>query len=193
MNLRAFLPALLLISTARCAHEYPFVWVDELRDETGEQTVQPGDTLTVLVRNQTSVSGDFVIRPNGAYTQPLVGEIPVAGLTPSEVRQRLIERLTGIITNPEVTISVSTPRPLAISVIGEVRNQGNYVIPFGEGVLGAIARAGGLSEFADKDRIFVLREWPKRVRVRFHYDDLTTGEDKSARFKLRDRDIVVVE
>jgi polysaccharide export outer membrane protein len=104
-----------------------------------------------------------------------------------------LERLNGIVINPEVTISVSTPRPLSISVLGEVRQQGNYTIPFGEGVLGALARAGGLTEFAKADRVFVLREWPKRVRVRFNYEDLRTGEMKSVAFRLRDRDIVIVE
>lgn len=182
-----------LVSLQACAHEYPFVWVDQLRDETGEQTVQPGDTLTVQVKAQAQLSGDFVVRPNGSYLQPLVGEIAVAGLTPEEVRARLATKLQGIIVTPEITISVSTPRPLSISVVGEVRTQGNFTIPFGEGVIGALARAGGLTEFADKERIYVLREWPKRVRIRFNFEDLSTGEVKSASFKLRDRDIVVVE
>lgn len=182
-----------LFSVTACAHEYPFVWVDQLRDETGLQTVQPGDTLTVLIRNQQQLSGEFVVRVNGTYLQPLVGEILVAGLTPEEVRERLVGQLQGIIVQPEVSISVSTPRPLSISVLGEVRSQGNYTIPFGEGIMGALARAGGLTEFADKERIFVLREWPKRVRIRFNYEDLTTGEVKSNAFKLRDRDVVVVE
>lgn len=197
MTTRTAPPLLVALSIAlsplACAHELPFVWVDELRDETGEQTVQPGDTLTVQVKNQTQLSGDFAVRPNGGYLQPLVGELPVAGLTTEEVRIRVTERLQGIVINPEVSVSVSTPRPLSISVLGEVRTQGNYTIPFGEGVLGALARAGGLTEFADKDRVFVLREWPKRVRVRFNYDDLTTGELKSVAFRLRDRDIVIVE
>jgi hypothetical protein len=60
-------------------------------------------------------------------------------------------------------------------------------------VLGALARAGGLTEFADGDSVYVLREFPKRTRIRFKYDDLARGEDKAVGFKLRDRDVVIVE
>jgi len=176
-----------------CAHEYPYIWVHEVREETAEPTVQPGDTLTVLVKNQAQLSGDFVVRANGTYLQPLIGEIPVAGLTTAEVQKALFGRLEGVITDPVVTVSVSTPRPLSISVLGEVRNQGNFSVPFGEGVLGAIARAGGLGEFADEDAIYVLREFPKRTRIRFSYDALSRGDEKAINFKLRDRDVVVVE
>ena len=176
-----------------CPRQYPYIWIGELREETAEPTVQPGDTLTVLVKNQTQLSGDFLVRPNGNYLQPLLGEVSVAGLTTKNVADRLVELLKNIVNDPVVTVSVSTPRPLTISVLGEVRTQGSYTIPFGEGVLGALARAGGLTEFADQDGIFVLREFPKRTRIRFSYNDLARGEDKAINFKLRDRDVVVVE
>src|SRR5262245_58740071 len=117
-----------------CVHEYPYIWVDELREETAEPTVQPGDTITIQVKNQAPLSGDFVVRPNGAYLQPLIGELPVAGLTTVQITKVLTEQLTGKIQDPVVTVSVSTPRPLSISVLGEVRTQGNFSVPFGEGV-----------------------------------------------------------
>lgn len=191
----SLIPALVLAIFAfpACKTPYPYIWVGELREETAEPTVQPGDTMTVQVKNQVQLSGDFVVRPNGAYLQPLIGEIPVAGLTTAQVAKSVTERLANMITNAEVSVSVSTPRPLSISVLGEVRTQGNFSVPFGEGVLGALARAGGLSEFADRDEIYVLREFPKRTRVRFSYDDLSRGEERSITFKLRDRDVVVVE
>lgn len=176
-----------------CTHQYPYIWVAELREETAEITVQPGDTITVLVKNQAQVSGDFVVRPNGAYLQPLIGEIPVAGQTTVQIQTLLVEKLKDMITNAEISVSVSTPRPLSISVIGEVRTAGNYQMPFGEGVLGAIARAGGLTEFASEDSIYVLREFPKRTRVRFSYAQLSRGDSNAINFKLRDRDVVVVE
>jgi polysaccharide biosynthesis/export protein len=172
---------------------YPYVWINEYPIEPDVQKIYPGDTLSVTVKNQTQLSGDFVVRANGAYLQPLVGEIPVEGLTVDEVKKKVAASLNGIVTDPQITVSVSTPRTLRISVLGEVRTQGNVQVPYGEGVLGAIARAGGLTEYADGDSIFVLREKPKRTRIRFTFKDLTRGDEKSDAFKLRDGDIVVVE
>src|SRR5437868_374312 len=87
-----------------CTHEYPYIWVQELREDTSEVTVQPGDTLTVLVKNQAQLSGDFVVRPNGSYLQPLVGEVPAAGITTKQLTENLTQRLTNIITDPIVSI-----------------------------------------------------------------------------------------
>lgn len=187
------LGALFVVAFAGCSHGQ-YVWVKDLPPQADAKTIQPGDTLAVLVKNQPQLSGDFVVRPNGKYAQPLVGEIEVQNHTPEDAAERVAKILEGgIVTHPVVTISVATPRTLRVSVLGEVRQQGAVQAPYGEGVLAAIARAGGLTEFADGDSIFVLRERPKRIRVRFTFKDLTQGEEKAASFKLQDNDIVVVE
>jgi protein involved in polysaccharide export with SLBB domain len=61
-----------------------------------------------------------------------------------------------------------------------------------DGVLAAIARAGGLTEFAKKSRIFVLRKEPEPMRVRFDYGELARGEGPAS-FRLQEGDVIVVE
>ena len=95
--------------------------------------------------------------------------------------------------NPDVVISVRSLRTLQINVLGEVRTPGTFPIPYGEGVLTVLARAGGLTEYADTSAIYVLRQQPELLRVRLRYDDLVGGDPLSLSFKLRDGDTVVVE
>jgi polysaccharide export outer membrane protein len=79
-----------------------------------------------------------------------------------------------------------------VSVVGEVRNAGAFNVDPGSSVLHALASAGGLSDYADADGIFVLRkDMPKRVRFRFQ--DLRDGEKRAMQFALQAGDVIVVE
>ncbi|MFO0722608.1 MAG: polysaccharide biosynthesis/export family protein [Myxococcota bacterium] len=184
----------LSLAGAGCANHHPFVWVDKLAPQ-GPQLyrIAVGDRLSVLVKNQQQLSGDFEVLPTGGYMQPLVGELSVTGMTLNEAGDLLKQRLQGIVNSPEVTISVRTLRTLQINVLGEVRQPGTFPIPFGEGVLTVLARAGGLTEFADSSAIYVIRQTPELLRVRFRYNDLIGGDPVALSFKLKDGDVVVVE
>ena len=81
---------------------------------------------------------------------------------------------------------------MKVSVVGEVRNSGVFAIEPGANVLHALAAAGGLSDYADHDKIFVVRKsLPQRVR--FKYSDLRSADPKSVGFTLQNADVVVVE
>lgn len=192
--LRILLRTLLLaLAATACAPQLPYVWVRDYRTETEVLKITSGDRISVLVKNQAQLSGDFEVRTNGTYVQPLVGEIPVAGLTPEQASTRLAGLLKGIVIDPLVAISISTRHNLSISVIGEVRTPGTLSLPQGEGVLGALARSGGLTDFADDSAVYVIRRHPKPIRIRFRYDYLLGGDLPSLEFELRDGDVVVVE
>jgi polysaccharide export outer membrane protein len=61
------------------------------------------------------------------------------------------------------------------------------------GVAQALAAAGGLTDYANRDRIFVVRSSGNPSRVRFTFNDLASGEATATRFTLRKGDVVVVE
>jgi polysaccharide export outer membrane protein len=63
----------------------------------------------------------------------------------------------------------------------------------GAGVLEALAAGGGLTEFAHRDRIFVLRRHSAPVRIRFTFEGLSRGQGRAAAFRLESGDVVVVE
>jgi polysaccharide export outer membrane protein len=133
------------------------------------------------------------VAADGTVTLPLIGPFEIEGLTPEAAARKLNARLNGIVVNPDANISVVTPRLPVVIVVGEVSAPGRFDIKHGEGVLAALALAGGLTEYADPTSVFVVREYPKRQRIRFRYADLTGGVERSAGFELRDGDVIVVE
>jgi polysaccharide export outer membrane protein len=185
---------LLLVSLLGCGSTQPYVWVSEVgvNDARAPDTLRPGDRIQVAVYGQDALSGEFEIRPSGSVILPVVGGTVAAGRTTEQVAADLAVRLQGAIASPRVTVIVATRRPAGISVLGEVRTPGRYELVDGEGVLHALARAGGLTEFANRDGVYVVRPEASR-RIRFRYADLTAAEPASARFQLRNGDVVVVE
>lgn len=187
-----------LISTGfACGAGSAYVWVSELPESDlraeANPVIRPGDTLSIVVRQQATLSGDFVVQSDGRYTQPLVGHIPVSGLTPQQVQQQLAVQLEGIVQGPRVSVAIGRPRPPRIAVAGEVRTPGRYELHPGDGLLQALALAGGLTEYGRADHVFVLRQLPRPLRVRFDYDRLAGGDEVGRSFELRDGDVIIVE
>jgi polysaccharide export outer membrane protein len=178
-----------------CATDRPFVWVQDtpLLDDGGQPIIGPRDTIAVDVRDQASLSGEFLVGDGGDYRQPGLGPIHVEGRTPAAVVIELEERLKLLLVKPQVTVSLVRMGPVRVNVVGEVRTPGSYELLRGRGVLPALAAAGWLTEFANRDRIFVLRPGQQETRIRFRARELTVAEPHAARFRLRDGDVVVVE
>jgi polysaccharide biosynthesis/export protein len=186
----------LIALLAGCANLGPYVWVDELGEAPaapgGEYTLAPGDAVFVRVFNQESVSGHSRVRPDGRITIPFVNDVPAAGRTPTQVAKALESLLRGFINQPVVTVSLEEPGQTHLSVLGEVAHPGVYQVERGQGMLRALAAAGGLTEFAHKERIFVMRGAPQQ-RIRFSFDALSTPNSPAARFRLQDQDVIVVQ
>lgn len=171
------------------------MWVDDLSAsdlKPSTYKVRIGDKLVVNVWNQPPLSGEVLVRPDGNMTLPLVGDIPVQGLTPPQVGDEVSKKLVGLVVDPHVVVSLGTTREPTVSVVGEVRQAGAYPLHPGEGVLELLARAGGLSEFANKSRVFVLRR-VDNLRVRFDYDKLAHADGNGVQFLLQDGDVIVVD
>jgi polysaccharide export outer membrane protein len=155
--------------------------------------IQPGDTLQIRVFNQPDMSARVKVRDDGKVSIPFLNDVVASGFTPDALAKQLQVQLKEFINAPVVTISLEEARPFSISVIGEVNKPGVYPLPQGAGVLQALAAAGGLTQYASRDRIFVVRDLPQRARIRFEFNQLTQAEGKAATFRLRVGDVVVVE
>jgi polysaccharide export outer membrane protein len=179
-----------------------YVWADDLSEPAhpadAEYVIAPGDVLGVRVFNQEGMSGRARVRPDGKISLPFVNDVEAGGQTPAALARRLQSRLKEFINNPVVTVSLEEAGPIQVSVLGEVAHPGVFPVQSGANVLQALAAAGSLTPFASRDRIFVLRKTPPGskvplVRVRFTYQKLAHAEGRSAAFRLRDGDVVVVE
>jgi polysaccharide biosynthesis/export protein len=160
---------------------------------TDTYIINAGDTLQISVWEQSNLSGQQIVRPDGMISMQLINEVQAAGKTPVKLQTDLEGALKAVVKNPRVNVVVVTPRSPTISVVGEVGRQGDVELKPGLGVAQAIAAAGGLSTFAHKDRIIVQRKTADGiVRILFNYDDLLQGTGKAAEFKLRAGDTIVV-
>jgi polysaccharide export outer membrane protein len=186
----------ILASALACATARPFVWSESLSEEASgpePYRIKIGDELRVAVWNQEPLSGTMTVREDGRITLALIGEVAIAGLAPDAAASQIARRLDGLVVDPKVSVQLVRSPPARISVLGEVRAPGQMELLTEEGVLDAIARSGGLTEFADYDAIYVLRGGVHPARIRFRFSDLTRVNSKAYAFKVRHADIVVVE
>lgn len=189
--------ALAALLALGCASRQPYIWAAEYAPKPAPTAVtavlRPGDHVLVVVHGQDAMSGDFEVRPGGEIVVPIAGRVMAAGYSADAVAQGVAARLRGVIADPVVTAVVSARRASSVSVLGEVKTPGRYELRDEDGVMDELARAGGLTEFADGDAIFVVRRDLPSTRIRFRYRDLTKGDPKSVSFQLRDADVIVVE
>jgi polysaccharide export outer membrane protein len=187
---------LLLVASGCWVPKGAFIPVEAyLAPATVEYLIAPGDTLQVRVFQQEAMSARVRVREDGMVSLPMVNDWPVAGKRPTEVAAALQVRLKDFINTPVVTVSLEERRPLSVSVLGEVSRPGVVNLESGAGVLHALAAAGGLTDFAHPDGIFVLRRGAdgQPTRIRFRWQALTRGEPPSVMFTLQPQDVVVVE
>jgi polysaccharide biosynthesis/export protein len=116
-----------------------------------------GDILRISVFKNPDLSLDIRVSEAGTISYPLVGSVPVGGLTPSAAERKIGDLLKegGFVLNPQVNILITTALGGLVSVIGDVRTPGRYSVEAAGGhVSGMLASAGGISP-TGSDRIVV--------------------------------------
>ena len=157
-----------------------------------EYVIAAGDVVSVRVYGQDGMSTHGKVRSDGKVSVPFLGDVAVLGKQPAAVAKEMEVGLKNFITTPNVTVSVDEFQPITVSIIGEVSHPGTIAIDRSTSLLQALANAGGLTENANRDDIFVLRSAPVPRRIRFTYELLTRSAPTSP-FRLRAGDVVVVE
>jgi polysaccharide export outer membrane protein len=153
-----------------------------------------GDQLAVQVWDNEKLWTRGRVRADGKMSMPLLNDVSVAGKPPAQVARELERQLrdANLVLNPHVSVLIEEVQAVKVSVLGKVTRPGSYTMEQGAGVAEAIASAGGLNDFADRDEIYLMRRSPNLVRIRFTFKALTAG-GRAALFKLRHGDVVVAE
>jgi polysaccharide biosynthesis/export protein len=152
------------------------------------------DVLGVLFWRDTEMSGDVTVRPDGMVTLPIVRDIKAAGLTPTQLADKIQEAAREYVTDASVTVVVRQINSRKVFITGEVAKPGSYPISASSmTVMQLIAVAGGLTEWAQSKSITVMRlENGKSKSYPFNYRDVAKGKKAEQNLVLRPGDTVVV-
>jgi polysaccharide export outer membrane protein len=149
------------------------------------------DVIECFIYKEPELTATAVVRPDGMISLPLVGEIQATGKTTRELQAEVTSKLHEFIADPVVSVIVKEINSRKISVFGEVRKPDVFPIKQQMTVLDAIARAGGFTEFAKRDRVIVIRAGTSgQERIKLNLERLIKG---GAPFYLQASDTVFVE
>jgi len=151
------------------------------------------DELQISVWKEPDFSTTVVVRPDGIITLPLLNDLKVIGLRPSELQTLLTEKLKPYVNDPHVTVIVRSIKSRKVFVYGSVMKPGAYPIGGSLTVLELLADAGGLSPFAKKGSIYVVRRINnKQTRIHFNYKNALKGINPAENLELFPGDVLVV-
>ncbi len=156
-------------------------------------TVKPGDILKVSVWKEPDLQGPILIRPDGGFSFPLVGEVDGRGKTVAELQAIMTQRLSKYISDPVVSVSVTEIHGNKVYVIGQVAKPGEFIVNPSVDVMQALSMAGGMTPFASLSNIIILRHnGTARTALHFDYTDVAKGRKFSDDVQLQSGDVVVV-
>jgi polysaccharide export outer membrane protein len=156
-------------------------------------TINPGDLLEISVWKELDLQRQVLVRPDGAFSFPLSGDIVAVGRTVEAIRSELTNKLEAFIPDLVVTVTVEEINGNKIFVIGQVKTPGEFVMNPHLDVMQALSIAGGATPFAQLNNIKILRRRNGQQTIRdFRYNDIIKGQNLSQNILLEVGDVVLV-
>lgn len=155
--------------------------------------IGPEDSLQITVWREPTLSGTLPVRPDGMISMVLLGDLPAAGLTPTQLSADISQRLRKFFQDPpSVTVQVMAVNSQRVYLMGEVGHVGPIALSAGMTPLQAIATAGGLSNFANSKHIYILRgTGASQQKIPFNYKQALKGTNQQ-QIVLHPGDTIVV-
>jgi polysaccharide export outer membrane protein len=151
------------------------------------------DLLEISVFEVDQLSRTVRVDEDGTINLPLLGRVPVSGLTRSELEQEIARRLEdGFVRDPQVTVFIREFHSRRVTVTGAVKNPGSYEMLGPRTLVEMIAEAGGLTD-KGAEELHVIRRDPEtgeETRLRVSLKKLLYENDSSANLLLAPGDIV---
>jgi polysaccharide export outer membrane protein len=120
-------------------------------------TLQPGDVIALNYRYTPEFDQTVTVQPDGSVSLNIVGSIKAAGLSVDEVRQRVVEKASERLNNPELTITLQQFVQPYVVVAGEVERPGKYDMREDTTALQAVMLAGGFKDSAHDTQVILFR------------------------------------
>ncbi len=158
-----------------------------------DYVIGPEDVLSIVYWRDKDMSSEVAVRPDGRISLPLLNEVQAAGLTPTQLRDRLSESSKQFFEDPNITVVVRQMNSKKVFITGEVNKPGPYPLMGPTSVLQLISIAGGLHEYADSKKIVIVRnENGKTETFPFNYKDVAARKNLRQNIELKPGDTVIV-
>ncbi len=152
-----------------------------------------GDVLDISVWNEDTLQKQVIILPDGTISFPLAGQLLAQGKSVTEVQTALKEKLKEYLSDPVVTVSVTSVGGNTVHIMGKVTTPGSFVMSQEIDAMQALSLAGGLSPYAEENNIIVLRRnGTKQQVIPVHYGAIKKGRDLNTNIILKSGDVLVI-
>jgi polysaccharide export outer membrane protein len=156
--------------------------------------------LGIAVWQNAELTRTVPVRPDGRISLPLVNDVLVTGLTPTQLRETLLERYREFDKAIELSVIVQEVNNFKVTLLGKVGQPGLHRLRAPMTVLELLGAAGGLAEYADQENIVILRSEPmagsrsatRYRRIKFNYKRVVQAGGETDNFPLQPNDIVIV-
>jgi polysaccharide export outer membrane protein len=157
--------------------------------------ISPADVLEINVFQETDLKAILRVSNEGTIVFPLIGTVPVGGMTPQEAAHALQARLAqGYLINPQVSVIVQEFSKRSFTVLGEVQKPGSYDMPDQQevNVLQAIGIAGGYTRIANPSKVILMRRIDgKQKTFQLNAKRMASGHTESV-IKVLPGDVITV-
>jgi polysaccharide export outer membrane protein len=162
---------------------------------SGDYRITPADVLEINVFQEADLKTVLRVSNEGTIVFPLIGSVPVGGMTPQEAAHALQARLAqGYLTNPQVSVIVQEFSKRSFTVLGEVQKPGSYDMPDQQEVtvLQAIGIAGGYTRIANPSKVILMRRVDgKQKTFELNAKRMASGHTESV-IKVLPGDVITV-
>jgi protein involved in polysaccharide export with SLBB domain len=154
----------------------------------------PGDNLKLVFLFDHELDDEIIVRPDGAINLPILGDVIVAGLTPGQLADTIRTAYSRYYTNPQLAVNLKEFAPPQCYILGEVKYPRAVEIRPGMSVAGAVAAAGGPTEYGNLRSTVLVRRVAHNQAVarRFDFLRFAEGRGMSGELYLQDYDIIYV-
>ena len=196
--LRSLSQSLLCLAAAAVIAAAPAAAQETAAQDDGYR-INGGDLLHISVYGEQNLDKDVPVQPDGGIAFPLVGNLNARGMTLKELQGKIAANLRESqyfpnLTDNEVTVSMVKATGNSVSVVGQVKAPGTFAYDTQLDVMQALSLAGGLTPFASKSKIKILRRdhAGTQTAILFDYSEVEDGEQLDKNILLRGGDVVVV-
>ncbi|MEX2480409.1 MAG: polysaccharide biosynthesis/export family protein [Gammaproteobacteria bacterium] len=163
------------------------------QEEAAPYHIKPGDLLMISVWREEDLQIEALVRPDGKFSFPLVGDVQAAGRSVTEIQDEIIDRIETYIPDAVATVMVRQIEGNKAFVVGKVNRPGPILMTSDTNVMQALSIAGGTAQFAGLKSIVILRgQGGNQTAIPFNYGEVESGKNLQQNITLQAGDVVVV-